>query len=96
MIFPLYTHVHVPAGIPAWSAKWADKLDGKGKPVVDVDINIVKESFDGVVVKVSDESESWFRVELRPTGNHTKIENPETEETFIFLDSTIENKITRL
>jgi hypothetical protein len=93
MLFPLYTHVHVPAGTPIYHAVWADKLNEKNEPVVNLDIKFVDEDFDGVIVKL-DNSYHWG--DIRPTGDHTKIENPATEKTFMFLDSMIKDKITRL
>ena len=48
MIFPVYTHVHVPAGTIQWTAKWADKLSENDKPVVDVGVEVIPAAFNGV------------------------------------------------
>jgi len=95
MIFPLYTHVHVPAGTLSWHAVIADKLTDDGKPHIELTIPVIEEGFDGVIVRTIDDGRFW-EVDLRPGGDHTKIENPKTKETFMFLDSMIKDKVTRL
>jgi len=90
MIFPLHTHVHVPAGVHHWDAAW----DAAGK-CVEVEFPVIEEEFNGIIVRVIDHGREW-EVDLRPGGSHTKIEDIETGKTFMFLDSTIDGKITRL
>ena len=96
MLFPLYTHVHVPAGVHHWHAVWADKLDEKTEePVVELTLPIIEAGFNGVIVRTNDRGRDW-EIDLRPGGDHTKIENPETRETFMFLDSMVQGKIMHL
>jgi hypothetical protein len=95
MLFPLYTHVRVPTGVLIYHARYSNRLTEDGKLQVDLTIPVLEEGFDGVVVKTIDRG-SIMEMDLRPTGDHTKIENPDTEETYMFLDKMIEGKVTRL
>jgi hypothetical protein len=92
MIFPPYTKVYVPAGVLTYHAVYADKLTEDGKLSVDLTIPVLDKGFYGIVVRTIDKG--GFRVvDLRPNGPHTKIENLETEESYMFLDSMIVGKV---
>lgn len=97
MLFPLYTRVRVPEGVHQWHAVYADKLVN-GKLSVELTIPVIENGFDGVIVRTKDWSGSghYREVDLRPNGEHTKIENPDTEETYMFLDVMIVERVTRL
>ena len=95
MLFPLFTHIRVPAGVPIYHARYSDRLTEDGKLQADLEIPILKEGFDGVIVRTIDIG-NYREVDLRPIGDHTKIENPITGETYMFLDKMIKGKVTRL
>jgi hypothetical protein len=95
MLFPLYTHVRVPPGILTYHARYSNRLTEDGKLQVDLTIPVLEDGFDGVIVKTVDRG-NFMEIDLRPTGDHTKIENPITGETYMFLDKMIEGKVTRL
>ena len=105
MLFPLYTHVWVPAGTHHYVAEIDAKLVG-GKQVgdrwvgghinINVTLPIVEEGFDGIVLKPN---YRWdvhsSEREIYPTGDHTKVVNRHTEKRFIFFDSMVQGKIVR-
>jgi len=94
MLFPAYTHVRVPGGVRHWDAVYADRLTHDGKLQVNLELPVLEVGFDGVIVKTIDHGRGHWDVDLRPNGDHTKIENPITGETYMFLDSMIEGKVT--